>query len=242
MQAVILAAGDGERLHPQTALMPKPLLQLDGRPLINHVLDTLCEAGIDDAVVVVGHFGDQVRRALADRHPCGVRIRFAENDAPLLGNARSIWSARHAVDGPFLLTMADHLVEPGLIRALLAGAPDRCRLAVDFAQPGDPRASEATLALVHEGHIDALGKQLTEWNALDTGVFWCTPEVFTALTPDLRDGEGGAMFSSLARAGALDAVDVTGMAWQDIDTAQDLLDANSRLSEFTAWRRDVVVA
>jgi choline kinase len=231
MHAVILAAGDGGRLHPHTAGVPKPLLTLRGRPILNHVLDALDDGGVSDATVVVGYHGDQIRRALADLAPRGMRIGFAENPDYLLGNARSIWAARAAVAAApgFLLAMGDHLVEPSMVAALAAGAAARCRLAIDRAAPADPRAAEATLARVRDGRVVDLGKGLRDWNALDTGLFWCAPRLFEAMTPQLRDGEAGALFAALAHAGQLDAVDVTGSRWIDVDTEHDLRAAETMM-------------
>jgi NDP-sugar pyrophosphorylase family protein len=229
MQAVILAAGDGGRLYPLTAATPKPLLELRGRPIINHVLDALHAAGVDDVTIVVGHEAAQLRAAVDSVHPAGMTIRFVENDGYMLGNARSLWAARDAIDptAPFVLCMADHLVDSDLVRTLTDGADGRCRLAVDTASAHDARADEATRALVAGGRVLDLGKEITHWNALDTGVFWCTPRIFDVLTADMRDGEAGAVFAALARAGELDAVDVTGCNWIDIDTREDLLRAAS---------------
>jgi choline kinase len=231
MHALILAAGDGGRLYPLTDGLPKPLLKLHGRPILQHVLDALFDAGVDNATIVLGYRGSQIRDALAEGHPRRMALRFVENPAYGLGNARSIWAARDAMprDGGFVLAMGDHLVEPALTSALVDRADGRCRLAIDRAAPGDPRAAEATRARVHDGRVVDLGKALNEWNALDTGVFWCTPRLFDAITPDLRDGEAGAVFASLARAGDLDAVDVTGRRWIDIDTPDDLRSAERML-------------
>ena len=240
MQAVIIAAGDGGRLFPLTSDTPKPLLKLHGRPIINHVLDALREAGADDVIVVLGYRGEQIRRALADLSPCGMRIRFVENEEFMLGNARSIWAARELVDGPFLLAMSDHLVEPELARALTAGANGRCRLAVEHTGVSDNRAGEATLAHVQDGRVIDLGKSIPEWNALDTGLFWCTPELFDAMTPAARDGEAGAVFATLARSGDLDAVDVSGHRWMDIDTVEDLRLADQLLASGALWRNGYV--
>jgi choline kinase len=237
LQAVVLAAGDGGRLHPRTSATPKPLLRAGGRPIIDHVLDALRAAGVRDTTIVVGYRGDQVRAALAGGAPAGMTLRFVENEHYLLGNARSLWAARGAVPGSFVLAMADHLLEPGLLRALTAGADGRCRLAVERAAPGDPRAHEATRARVEGGRVLDLGKQIDGWNALDTGAFWCTPAVFDAITPELRDGEAGAVFARLARAGRLDAVDVTGSRWVDIDTEDDLCAAEAMLAATTAAAR-----
>lgn len=231
MQAVILAAGDGGRLLPETAGLPKPLLPLAGRPIVRHVLDALAAVGVDDATLVVGYHAGALRRALAAAPPPGMSLRFVENEAYMLGNARSLWTARDAVRGSFLLAMGDHVVEPALLRSLVDRADGRCRLAVERAAPDDERAGEATRARVRTGRVVDLGKGLADWDALDTGAFWCTPRVFDAMTPDLRDGEAGDVFATLARAGELDAVDVTGARWIDIDTPGDLRRAEAMVAE-----------
>jgi choline kinase len=232
MHALILAAGDGGRLQPLTDAVPKPLLVLRGRPIIHHVLESLSVAGVTEATIVVGYLGGQIRTALDAAHVYGMTLRFVENDAYELDNARSIWAARDAMprEGGFVLAMGDHLVAPALVAALVDGADRRCRLAVDRAVRDDPRAAEATRALVREERVIDLGKDIDRWNALDTGAFWCTPRVFEAITPELRDGEAGAVFASLARSGELDAVDVTGRRWIDIDTAEDLRAAEAILA------------
>jgi 1L-myo-inositol 1-phosphate cytidylyltransferase len=239
MHALILAAGDGDRLYPHTVDAPKPLLKLHGRPILNYVLDSLFAAGADDATIVVGYRGDQIRGAVENLHPSGMNVRFVENDGYEMGNARSIWAARDVLGGEpgFILAMADHVVEPALFRALVDGAGQRARLAVDFASADDPRAGEATRALVDDGRVVDLGKGLRDWNALDTGSFWCTPATFDAITPDLRDGEAGAVFASVARAGQLEALDVTGMRWLDVDTPGDLRDAADMIGEMYDFGR-----
>ena len=239
LQALILAAGDGDRLYPYTADRPKSLIPLCGRPIINHVLDALFAAGVRHSTIVVGYHGDEMRAALTELSPCGMTIRFVENDAYDTGNARSLWAARDAIDGPFVLAMADHLVEPSLTRRLACDAGDRSRLAIERALYDDERANEATRALVREGRVTDLGKKIEEWNAFDTGSFWCTPRVFDAVTPDNREGELGDIFSTLARAGELDAVDVTRTRWIDIDTEADLLAAELMFGRKLSRRRAV---
>lgn len=230
MHALILAAGNGGRLHPLTKSVPKALVLLRGRPIISYVLDALAEARVNGATIVVGCHGAQVSGALDAWRPPGMALSFVENTAYDLGNARSLWAGRHAMPAEgFVLVMGDHLVESSLISAVARGAGGRCRLAVDRAEPGDPRAAEATRARVQDGRVVDLGKGLKDWNALDTGVFWCARRIFSAITPQLRDGELSAVFSSLAHAGELDAVDVSGSRWIDIDTTGDLQAAEAML-------------
>jgi choline kinase len=163
-----------------------------------------------------------MRHALAVRPVRGMALRFAENAQFQLGNARSLWAARETVQAPFVLAMADHIIDPAIVQALVRDAGQRSRLAVDRAAPGDLRADEATRAEVRDGRVLALGKSLLRWNALDTGTFWCTQAALDALTPQNRNGELADVFAALAGNGQLDAVDVTGRAWIDIDTAADL--------------------
>lgn len=223
MHAVILAAGDGGRLRPHTAGIPKPLLPLDDRPIISHVLDGLFAAGVTSTTIVIGYRKEQMRATVESLHPCGMRIAFVENPAYMLANARSLWAARDAVREPFVLAMADHVVDPALTRTLIAAAGNTCALAVERAAHNDARANEATRALVRGSYIVDLGKSIADWNALDTGTFYCTPGVFDAITPERRDGELGDVFASIARQGELRAVDVTGLSWIDVDTADDWL-------------------
>ena len=230
MQAVILAAGDGGRLLPYTSDSPKTLLPIGGRPIITHVLDALRDACVKDVVVVLGYRGEQIRAAIEMLHPCGMRITYMENDAIELGNARSLWAARDAIRGSFLLLMADHYVEAALVRAVSDRADGRCRLGIDRLPADDPRAHDATRALVKDGRVLDLGKELPCWNAVDTGVFWCTRAIVEEMPALERDGELGAMFASLARRGDLDAVDVTGARWIDIDTVDDLRRAEALLA------------
>jgi choline kinase len=237
LQAVVLAAGDGDRMHPHARGRPKSLIQVCGRPIINHVLDGLFAAGVRDTLIVVGYESDELRRALRDVSPCGMRIRFVENLEFAAGNARSLWAARGEVKRSFVLSMADHLVAPAIARKLAAGARDHCRLAIEFADQHDVRANEATRALVRDGLVVDLGKTIDQWNAFDTGTFWCTPAIFEAITPSNRDGELGAIFAMLAHAGELEAVDVTGSMWIDIDTGADVIAAQAMWASRSARPR-----
>jgi choline kinase len=231
MQTVILAAGDGGRLRPHTLRTPKPLLEVARRPIIAHTMSALLDAGVRDAVVVLGDRPSVMRRGIEACAPAGLDVRFVLNAAHASGNASSLWAVRDHVTGPFLLTMADHLIEPAVFAAVLTAGDRRCRLSVDRCERHDPRARDATRALVRDGRVVALGKRIRRWNALDTGAFYCSPRVFDAITPRRRSGELGAVFAALARAGELDAADVTGRLWIDIDTPEDLAFARATMSE-----------
>jgi CTP:molybdopterin cytidylyltransferase MocA len=108
VEAVVLAAGEGRRLRPLTERWPKPLLPIDGEPVISTLLRKLEEARLAPVTLVVGHLGDQIRRFLD-----GLDVRFAEQPEPL-GSADAVL---RAVEGgarsPFIVSAADTVYSPG---------------------------------------------------------------------------------------------------------------------------------
>jgi UTP-glucose-1-phosphate uridylyltransferase len=111
VEAVVLAAGEGRRLRPLTERWPKPILPIDGKPVIVTLLRELEEAGVEDVTVVVGHLGDQIRTLLD-----GFEIRFAEQPEPL-GSADALRCAVEAgARAPFLVTVADTVFAAGDLR------------------------------------------------------------------------------------------------------------------------------
>ena len=80
MQAIILAAGEGSRMRPLTAKMPKVMLPVAGRPLLEHIILRARAAGLDSFVLVVGYGADSVRSHFGDGSSLGVRIDYAVQD------------------------------------------------------------------------------------------------------------------------------------------------------------------
>lgn len=81
--AILLAAGRGERMRPLTDALPKPLLRVGGKALIEWQLERLAAAGFDDIVVNHSHFGAAIEKALGDGRRFGVRLRYSPEDAAL---------------------------------------------------------------------------------------------------------------------------------------------------------------
>lgn len=120
-----MAAGEGRRLRPLTERWPKPILPIDGKPVIVTLLRELQAAGLQPVTVVVGHLGDEVRRLLD-----GLDVRFAEQPEPL-GSADAV---RRAIDAgaraPFVVSVADTVFAPGEI----------ARFASEWERSGAPNA------------------------------------------------------------------------------------------------------
>jgi len=107
MRAMILAAGYGKRMRPLTDHTPKPLLEAGGKPLIQHHIESLREAGIEDLVINTGWLGEQLEAALGDGRRLGVRIHWSHEGTPL----ETAGGIRRALpllgDAPFVLVNGD---------------------------------------------------------------------------------------------------------------------------------------
>ena len=105
---MILAAGRGERMRPLTDRVPKPLLEVHGKPLIVHHIEALREAGFVDIVINHAWLGEQIEQALGDGRRFGVRIRYSPEPEGALETGGGI---RHALpllgDGPFVVVNGD---------------------------------------------------------------------------------------------------------------------------------------
>src|SRR3954468_17847740 len=107
MKSMILAAGRGERLRPLTDKLPKPLIEVRGKPLIVHHLERLGSAGFHDIVINVSHLGELIERALGDGSQWGVTIAWSREAEPL-ETAGGIAKARPLLGtAPFLLVNSD---------------------------------------------------------------------------------------------------------------------------------------
>ena len=123
-----MAAGEGRRLRPLTERWPKPVLPIDGRPVIVTLLRDLAGAGIEAATVVTGHLAEQVEELLGDGSAFGISVRFARQPEPL-GSADAVRRALAAgADAPLLVVAADTVFQRGALASaasewLESGAP-----------------------------------------------------------------------------------------------------------------------
>ncbi len=156
--AMVMAAGLGKRMRPLTALRPKPLITVAGKPLIDHVFDRLRDAGVERAVVNVHYLADALEAHVMHR-VSGLDVVVSDERAQLLETGGGLVKAREMLgEAPFLVVNSDNL--------WLDGPTDAIRL---LASQWDDAAMDALLLLVpyarahnHRGqgdfHIDAAGR------------------------------------------------------------------------------------
>lgn len=109
MKGMILAAGLGTRLAPLTDHLPKALVPVNGKPMLDHVLERMVKAGFDRVIVNVCHFHELIIRHLEKNAPPGVAIEISDESQGLLDTGGAIWKAQWFLDGkePFLVHNTD---------------------------------------------------------------------------------------------------------------------------------------
>ncbi len=222
----MLAAGNGDRFQ-SSSHRSKLLQPVLGQPLILRTLATAAQAGISTFHVVVGYQAEALRAVVTDGAPRGTDVRVTYNPDWHLENGVSVLAVRESLgDRRFALLMGDHLFEAPVLSRLLR-TEVRAReslLAVDTRDVDAEVAAEATKVRLSGDRITAIGKTLTTYDALDTGLFVCDPVVFEALR-DARQAGDTTLSGGIRRLAArrlMRAVDVGGAAWCDIDTLADL--------------------
>lgn len=191
--AMVMAAGLGKRMRPLTATRPKPLVEVAGQPLIDHVLDRLRAGGVERIVVNVHYLADAVEAHLA-RRAGGLEVAISDERAQLLETGGGLVKAQGLIDcDPFLAVNSDNLWVDGPADSLRllacqwdAARMDALLLLVPLASAGNHRG-------LGDFHLDAAGRVSRRRPAR------VAPYVFTGiqmLSKRLLDGAPEGPFST----------------------------------------------
>ena len=230
---IILAAGMGTRLRDQAP--SKPLCQVAGKALIDHALERLAAAGLTRGIVVTGYEAERIEAHIAGPQPLTVEtVRTRDWREP---NGVSALAAAPLVDGPALLVMCDHLVEPALYRRMAESDPGAGLLLGIDRRLGHPWVDPLDVTFVRtakndpgDDRIVAIGKDMTPHDCYDTGVFAVGADFFTTLAalPSPSISNAVTALAADSKAGVVDCSDLT---WLDVDDAKALAWAEGWLAE-----------
>jgi dTDP-glucose pyrophosphorylase len=118
-KAVLLAAGRGTRMRELTADLPKPMIEVRGKPVLQHIVEGLRDAGVRQLLVIVGYRADAVQNFFGDGSRYNIEIQYT-TQAVQNGTGRVVDLARNfAGDSPFVLSYGDILVDPANYKRLL---------------------------------------------------------------------------------------------------------------------------
>lgn len=233
----MLAAGVARRLAPLSDHTHKCLLPVGGRSLLDRMLDALAQHGVDETVIVVGHFQERVR-AEAGRARGGMKIRCVENPDYQKGSILSLWHARDVLGRHPTLVMDADVLSPSMFLASLIAAPASSALLLD--QSFDDTGEEVKLYTIG-ARVIALGKKVVpeRWDTVGEGVgfFKCAvehgPEFVRQLAGSIEETGGvneyeDALHRLLSRV-EVGWVDVTGLPWTEVDFVEDWQSADDEV-------------
>ena len=225
MKGIIIAAGYGSRLRPLTSDTPKSLVEIDGKSIITYPIDALVTAGITDISIVVGYRANEITGYLKKQYP---RLNFSYNEDYDGDNALSVFAAHPFIgDDPFVLAMGDHLISPSIVTTLLSNRDINRTLCVDAESNNASQLSDGTRVMADSmGRIIEIGKELKDWQSIDTGVFMMDAEVLYNIKYLMKHNGKRVSISEVVQHMAdtgrhFQVCDVSGQFWADVDTAED---------------------
>lgn len=212
--------------------------------MIERVILTARQVGIDEFVIVIGYLGEKIKEKLGNGNRYGVKIAYIENKEWEKGNGVSVLKAKKALNENFVLLMSDHIFDDRILKELINyDTKSSVVLAIDRRKPllGDTKVLEK-----EGGRIADIGKNIEESNCIDTGIFFCSPKIFSYIEEKVKEGKtelahGIAKAAKNKDAEIFDITQIESYAskmrkeikpwWIDIDTEKDLIKAKEMIIE-----------
>jgi dTDP-glucose pyrophosphorylase len=231
-RAVILAAGRGTRMRELTAELPKPMIEVRGKPVLEHIVGGLRDAGIRELLIVVGYHADAVRDFFGDGSRYELAIVYATQTVQD-GTGRVVNLARHFVgDRPFILAYGDILVDPANYKRLVDLSDDVGAMLT--VTRGEDVSKGGAVFLNDEMHMVDLrekpkpGEPTSPW--YNAGLYAFRPSIFD-FTAKLKPSPRGEYeltdaIRELAQSGKkVKALELTG-EWTDVRDPETLARLN----------------
>jgi len=227
MKAVILAAGEGNRMRPLTFTRPKVMITIANKPILEHLLIEAHKGGINEFVLIVGYHDEQIRGYFGDGGKWGVKIEYATQRRQL-GTANAVEIVKDLVDGNFLMLNGDNIINQKSFEEIIGNSKTTMSLI-------EVEDSEG-LGMVETDNDQVVGirekaeKQVS--NLANAGLYLFTPDIFGAIsdTPTSPRGEYEitASIQLLIDRGQTVSYQIID-SWLDSSYPWDLLSANEAL-------------
>jgi len=215
MQCVILAAGHGKRLRPYTEVTPKHLLEIDGRPLLEHTLMHLPDE-IDQVILVVGWLGEKIRERFGDAF-LGRPIVYVEQ-TERLGTGHALTLCRELVHDKFVVMMGDNIYDEKDIKKCLKR--DLCILVREVPNPQDFGVTEIN----EDGSMKNVVEKPhnSNSNLVNTALYVLDKRFFDYSLAKIASGEYG-LPQTMAKMAKDHKIQIeTTSFWLPVDTQEDL--------------------
>jgi len=233
MKAIIIAAGSGSRLKEYHQGIPKSLLEVRSKRIIDDILTKILKTGISKIVVITGYKRHLLQDYLEVYKTAKISIDFVYNPRWREANGISVLCAKKKVksDEQFLLLMSDHVFQQGILKDIISVKllSDQALLAVDrkieaIPDLDDGMKLQCDIFKNNLCNIRKFGKKLTEYNAIDTGIFRLNYSFFQYLEQSISEGKDSLSDACnlMCKSGKMLGMDIKEKLWLDIDTPEML--------------------
>lgn len=229
MQAVIMAGGEGSRLRPLTSNVPKPMLPVVNRPLMEHIIELLKLHGITDITATVQFLASVIRNYFLDGSDLGVSLSYSTEDVPL-GTAGSVLNAKELLSGTFLVISGDALTDLDLTKVVDFHRSKGAAATLVLKRMADPL--EFGIVMTSEdGRIERFLEKPT-WgqvftDTINTGIYVLEPEVLDLIPPDQPYDFSSELFPLMLEKGLPLFGYITEEYWTDVGNTEAYLRAQS---------------
>jgi len=240
LKLVIIAAGRGSRISSISKGLPKILIEVFNKTLLEHIIQNSITVGISDIVIVTGHNSDIIHDFISN-NKFDINIELAYNDDWNLPNGISVLASKNNIpqNHDFMISMSDHFYNDDLL--LKIKNSDLTNITVNVGADyktdaiHDPDDAMKLIIDRNSNSISQMSKDLLKYNAVDCGIFKCKYEFFSILQEAKDSGKYSLSDACniLINNQGLGGVNIENSIWIDIDTpeALDYINKNRKLFE-----------
>jgi choline kinase len=240
LKLVIIAAGRGSRISSISKGLPKILIEVFNKTLLEHIIQNSITVGISDIVIVTGHNSDIIHDFISN-NKFDINIELAYNDDWDMPNGISVLASKNNIpqNHDFMISMSDHFYNDDLL--LKIKNSDLTNITVNVGADyktdaiHDPDDAMKLIIDRNSNSISQMSKDLLKYNAVDCGIFKCKYEFFSILQEAKDSGKYSLSDACniLINNQGLGGVNIEDSIWIDIDTpeALDYINKNRKLFE-----------
>ncbi|MGB9636610.1 MAG: bifunctional sugar-1-phosphate nucleotidylyltransferase/acetyltransferase [Thermoplasmata archaeon] len=223
MQAVILAAGAGKRLWPFSEDVPKPMLQIANKPIMEYIIEALVENNIRDIIIVVGYKKERILSYFKDGKQWNATIKYVVQNQQL-GTAHALYQAKNQIKNEFIVLSGDNIILSSAISAI----KEIDKNAILLTESDEP--SQYGVAYVSGKILKTIVEKpvIPDYNIISTSVIKFTPEIFEDIEKCLAVSKYnlGDLISECAGKREIHAITLSNV-WKDVIYPWSIIETNA---------------
>jgi bifunctional UDP-N-acetylglucosamine pyrophosphorylase/glucosamine-1-phosphate N-acetyltransferase len=237
IKACILAAGEGKRLAPLTETRPKPIIQIGGKPLLQHTIEMLKECGVTDILLVVGYLKEQIHACFKDGSELGVKLTYIEQ-IEFLGTAHATNLAKEFTgQDNLLLIYGDLFMDVGVFKKAIKSFTEKNIDGVITAINVEDPTKFGILKTSADGFLEEIIEKPSDnryGSLANAGVYLFTSAIFDGIAATGKSSRGEyelteSIQRNIVKGLKHHVVDISEFYWSDVGHPWQLLDANQHI-------------